>query len=183
MYQVDKKNGVDVFVQSQSEKSIVWAVAVTQPGAADRAAINVARQGFNYYLPKFRVTHARRGKVIERERLLFPGYLFVEITDRWYSLMNTFGISRVLTNNGKPEAINPQIIEDLRSCEIGGYYKFPEPKEPFAPGQLLKSLNGLLEGKFCVYESMTAADRVRVLFSGVGFEFRTEMFTKDLEVA
>jgi len=54
-----------------------WYVVHTQPNGEGRADLNLCRQGFATYLPRYarRRRHARRQEVVKRP--LFPRYLFV----------------------------------------------------------------------------------------------------------
>ena len=54
-----------------------WYVVHTQPNGEGRANLNLRRQGFATYLPRYarRRRHARRQETVQRP--LFPRYLFV----------------------------------------------------------------------------------------------------------
>lgn len=151
---------------------------MTHVGCDKKAALNIVDQGFLIYTPRYLEIRSN-GK--EVERLLFPSYIFVEIKDRWRTLSSTRGVSRIVTFNGKPSQVPEQIITQLRSREgPDGFYHFPQDP-PFKPGERLRSTGGLLKGHFCVFQHMTAQDRVRVLFEGIGFRFSTEVPLNEVE--
>src|SRR3546814_4907858 len=56
-----------------------WYVAQTQAQGEERARLNLERQGFRTYLPRYRRErrHARRRDVVQAP--LFPGYIFIEL--------------------------------------------------------------------------------------------------------
>ena len=76
-----------------------WYVVHTQPNGEGRADLNLRRQGFATYLPRYarRRRHARRQEVVQRP--LFPRYLFVTLDlarDRWRAVHSTFGVNRLV---------------------------------------------------------------------------------------
>ena len=148
----------------------------------DLATRNLQRQDFNYYAPQFKETVTRRRKQVEIIRPLFSNYFFVEIDTRWRELRNTIGVSGILCHlDQSPSYVAQRIIDDLRMRE--GPDGFYQPVMAFTPGQQLLATGGLLLGHFCICKHHTAVDRVRVLFSGLGFEFSTVMAVDDLEAA
>ena len=73
-----------------------WYVVHTQVLGEDRADLNLRRQGFETYLPRYLRTrrHARRVETVARP--LFPRYLFVAMDvarDRWRAVQSTFGVA------------------------------------------------------------------------------------------
>ena len=62
---------------------VFWGVAQTESQREKTAEMFLKDDGYEIYLPKLRAS--------KREVPLFPGYLFVWIVDRWYSIENTIG--------------------------------------------------------------------------------------------
>jgi hypothetical protein len=54
-----------------------WYVVQTQPQSESRAELNLRRQGFTTYLPRYMRTRRHSRKVEMVARPLFPRYLFV----------------------------------------------------------------------------------------------------------
>src|SRR3546814_1166550 len=76
-----------------------WYVAQTQAQGEERARLNLERQGFRTYLPRYRRErrHARRRDVVKAP--LFPGYIFIELDleqSPWRSINGTFGVTRLV---------------------------------------------------------------------------------------
>ncbi len=161
----------------------MWVVARAKPGAMAMATTNLQRQEFNYYAPWFKETIVRRHKELEIIKPLFSNYFFVEVETRWRELRNTIGVSGILCHfDQSPQAVPQRIIDDLKTRQgDDGFYHLEQ--YAFTPGQRLKATGGLLLGHFCICRHHTAVDRVRVLFSGLGFEFSTVMAVDDLEAA
>jgi transcriptional antiterminator RfaH len=77
-----------------------WYVAHTHVHAEAKAAINLARQGYSVFLPRYckRRRHARRIEMIVSAPL-FPRYLFVLIdlaSQRWRAIESTFGVHHLV---------------------------------------------------------------------------------------
>src|SRR6186713_299056 len=97
-----------------------WYLAQTQPRAESKASLNLCRQGFEVYLPRYlkQRRHARRLESVLAP--LFPGYLFVAIdvnTQRWLSIDSTFGVTRLVRDGDRPAAVPPAIISSLKCRE------------------------------------------------------------------
>ena len=162
---------------------MAWTLACARPGDTEYATRNLQRQGFVFYAPHYQQVTVKRGKTTAKTRFLFSNYIFVELVDQWMAIRNTYGISRLLTIGDRPVVVRQEVIDELRSREVDGHYVLP-PKPVFTPNQRLKVVgDGLLTGKFCLYQGQSSADRVKVLFDGVGLTLRTEMAITDLEVA
>src|SRR3546814_6737532 len=83
-----------------------WYVAQTQAQGEERARLNLERQGFRTYLPRYRRErrHARRRDVVKAP--LFPGYIFIELDleqSPWRSINGTFGVTRLVCHADTPE--------------------------------------------------------------------------------
>ncbi len=70
-----------------------------------RRRINLIRQGFEIYLPRYlkRRRHARKVDVVAAP--LFPRYVFINIdmaTQRWRPIQSTFGVSHLVMNGDEP---------------------------------------------------------------------------------
>src|SRR5918992_5789986 len=97
-----------------------WYLAQTKPRAEAKASLNLCRQGFEIYLPRYlkQRRHARRVEPVTAP--LFPGYVFVAIdikTQRWLSIDSTFGVTRLVRDGDRPAAVPLAIIAGLKSRE------------------------------------------------------------------
>jgi hypothetical protein len=96
-----------------------WAVARTQAQREQAALLHLERQQFEVYLPIIKTMRRIRGEP------LFPGYIFIRIIDRWYSIMGTIGITHLLRSGEQPACCPDAVIDDIRRREEGGYVKLP----------------------------------------------------------
>jgi len=154
-----------------------WSVAITKPNNENRAEVNLVRQGYLTYLPKYL---SKVGKEI-KVKILFPRYIFVRIEDQWHRINNTFGISRVLLNNeSKPAVVSDKIIDNLKLKEDNkGLISLPEPPK-FKQGESVRVANGSFSGYRALYDGMRPNERARVLIEMLGQQVSIELDERDL---
>src|SRR5215471_5201307 len=97
-----------------------WYVVHTQPNYEGRAEVNLQRQGFATYMPRYQRTrrHARKTETVLRP--LFPRYLFVALDlarDRWRSIQSTFGVSQLVVAGDEPLPVPHAVIDQIRARE------------------------------------------------------------------
>ena len=72
-----------------------WYVVQSKPGQAERAAQELQNQGFEVFCPTIKVERVRSGKRMEKIEPLFPGYVFIELselTSNWRPIRSTRGV-------------------------------------------------------------------------------------------
>lgn len=148
-----------------------WYVAHTLPRGEETALINLQRQGFDVFLPKYHKVrrHARKTDVILAP--LFPSYLFVAIdieVDRWFSINATRGISYLVRQHSGPTAVPDGIVEALKmSADVQEVVPLSS-LSLFQPGEKLEILEGAFVGHTGIYEKMTDNERVQLLLEMLG---------------
>lgn len=148
-----------------------WLVLRLHPLHAARAAINVERQGVEFYQPRAMMRSSRTGKLhIEP---LFPGYAFARPRgEEWVFLKSTIGVSDVLTEGREsPGRIPPEYIARL-VARHGSDGLVRLDSSGFAIGDRVLSDEGPLRGQLGIVEATLPHDRLRVLFSLFGRETR-----------
>ncbi len=141
-----------------------WIVAMTRPQYEAIAGVNLTRQGFDYYCPKYLSKQANKPSSIKP---LFPRYIFIFIDQFWSSILGTRGISKVLLNGDGPATLDAKIISDLKSREKNGLVQLVPPSK-FQVGDKVKVSEGPLVGHVLICESMLPHERVRVLMELLG---------------
>lgn len=94
-----------------------WYVVQSKPGQAERAAQELQNQGYEVFCPTIKVERIRAGKRVEKVEPLFPGYVFIELselTSNWRPIRSTRGVARVLTFGNKPAVVPDDVVEGLR---------------------------------------------------------------------
>ena len=153
---------------------------MTKPNHEAIAAVNLQRQGFRHYYPRFMLKKPGATPVI---RPLFPRYIFIFVEQMWRSLSGTRGISYVLMGEGGPQTVDDQVVDRIREREgKDGLYQLTAPPK-FQPGEKVKAEEGPLVGLPLFYEGMVAHDRVNVLVEMLGRQCRVEIEEKILITA
>lgn len=149
-----------------------WIVAMTKPNCEQIAAVNLTRQSYENYYPRFLEAKPNKDPVIKP---LFPRYIFIYIKDQFYSIKGTRGISYVLWGEAGPQTIPDFEVERLKGYEDkNGLVRLASP-EKFAPGQAVKATEGPFVGLPMIYDGMSIHDRVNVLIAMMGRQTRTEI--------
>jgi transcriptional antiterminator RfaH len=148
-----------------------WAVAQTETQREHTVRLLLMRAGFMTYLP--RIKH--RGRI----QPLFPGYLFIRLADRWYSVMWTAGVVRLLMSGDQPAKLPEDVVTQIRKREHGGFVKLPIQR--LKKGQKVRIVRGSFEGQIALYEGMSGKDRERVLLNLLGQKVPVELPSRDLE--
>ncbi|WP_421938182.1 transcription termination/antitermination protein NusG [Pelagibius sp.] len=144
--------------------------------AEDRAQINLERQGFETYLPRYQRErrHARRRELVKAP--LFPGYVFVRFdldTARWRSINGTFGVNHLICYGDRPAAVPEGVVEEIvaRMDESGLIALEPRP---FHQGEALQIVSGSLSNCRGLFERMADKNRVILLLSLLGRQVRVQ---------
>lgn len=164
-----------------------WFVVHTQPAAEQRAAANLARQGYSAYLPLYRrrVSHARRVAFVLRP--LFPRYIFVNLDlarDRWRPILSTFGVSGLVRIGETPQAVPAGIVEELRAQEQA--CRFDETQAParrLGVGAAVRILAGPFADLVGKFYALADAERVVVLLDLLGREVKVHVSDRAVAVA
>ena len=148
-----------------------WYVVQSHPNAEHKAVVNLERQGFVTYLPRYlkRRRHARRVEVVPAP--LFPRYLFVGIDldmQRWRSIFSTRGVSRLVCNGEHPTPIAEHLIGKLKSREDeSGFVRLQTPVL-FRAGDKIRILEGAFADCLGLYDGRMESERVAVLLDLLG---------------
>jgi len=152
-----------------------WYVVHTQPNGEGRADLNLRRQGFSTYLPRYarRRRHARRQEVVKRP--LFPRYLFVALDlarDRWRAIHSTFGVDRLVLAGEEPLAVPQGVVEQIRAREgDDGLVALGLPAG-VGPGSPVRLVDGIFADAKGVVERIADDRRVAILLELLGREVR-----------
>ena len=152
-----------------------WYVVHTQPHHEVRADVNLRRQGFATYLPRYLRTrrHARRTEAVARP--LFPRSLFVTIDlarDRWRAIHSTFGVSDLVQAGDEPLSVPAGVVEEIRAREgDDGLVALGLPAG-IVPGSRVRLIDGIFQDAKGVLERIADDRRVAILLELLGREVR-----------
>jgi len=146
-----------------------WYVARTQPRAEMRAVVNLQKQGFEVFCPRFRKSrrHARR---VENVLVpLFPSYIFVRFAlsrNRWRSVNGTRGVSHMIMQGELPQAVARGIVESLQQrMRSDGTI---DVTRRLRVGQSVRIAHGPFADLIGTLDQLDAEGRVRVLLQLLG---------------
>lgn len=168
--------------------ALPWFVAYTKARQEGIAQANAERQGFQTYLPMYRLVKragAPSGSAVEQREPMFPRYLFIKPARAGQSLAplrSTRGISS-LVSFGEELATMP----DSRLDSIRRYETWRNRAEPHAigliqPGRRVRLVDNGLEGLEGLVESVSAK-RVVVMLALLGRRQSIEVGHEQLEPA
>jgi len=152
-----------------------WYVVHTQPNREACADLNLRRQGFRTYLPRYarRRRHARREDTVARP--LFPRYVFVALDlarDRWRAIHSTFGVSRLVLASEAPLPVPDGVVDEIRARETGdGLVTLGLPAN-LGPGSRVRLIEGIFADARGMLERIVDERRVAVLLELLGREVR-----------
>lgn len=161
-----------------------WYLVYTKPRQESVARTNLARQGYETYLPMMRQTRRQRGRRRTLISPMFPRYLFVHLdrtTDDWGPIRSTLGVVSVVRFGQLPAEAPDDLVTLLRSREDEEGIQTVTPAEPKA-GSKVRITDGAFMGCEGVYLARGSRERVVVLLQLCGKPARTLLDADYLEV-
>jgi transcriptional antiterminator RfaH len=152
-----------------------WYVVHTQPQHEVRAQINLERQGFVTYLPRYLKSrrHARKTDFVPRA--LFPRYFFVALDlarDRWRAIQSTYGVNQVVVVGERPVPLPDGILEDIRAREADDGYVTLGLPSGVKVGSRVRLTDGIFNDYRGVIDRISDDHRVAILLNLLGREVR-----------
>lgn len=145
-----------------------WYAVYTLPRAEKKAYAELVRKGIQSYLPLQRTLKRWSDRKKWVEEPLFRSYIFVHIPlSSYFEVLNTNGIVRYITFEGKAVPIPPQQIEAVRFF-LSSDDPLPENIDQFSPGQSVEVIKGPLKGLFGELVHLAGKQKVKVEISAVG---------------
>ena len=152
-----------------------WWVVQTETQREHTVRVLLMRHQFETYAP--------RCKVHGRIAMLFPSYVFVQSGPRFYPILWTQGVVRMLMAGERPACLADHVIDDVRKREIGGFVKLPQRQ-----ARILKKGDGVrviknssFAGLTGLYEGMSSHQRARVLLELLGRKVQVELNQSEVE--
>jgi transcriptional antiterminator RfaH len=97
-----------------------WTVAQLQPQRERLAVHCLGLSGFETYLPKLRERRVVRGRKVDVNPPLFPGYLFVLVELQWHAARWAPGVITLILDGFGPAKVSDALIEEIRGRERKG---------------------------------------------------------------
>lgn len=138
-----------------------WYLLQTKSRQEFRAEENLRRQGYHCYDPRMSVQRIRHGRCVDVEERMFPGYLFIWLSNRdnWGPIRSTFGVLKIVAFNGEPLAVSASIVEELKQRETGR----ASAREALAKGDAVSVVRGPFRNLQAAFERFDGVERAVVL--------------------
>lgn len=148
-----------------------WYLIYTKPRKEQCALENLARQGFEAFLPRIRCQVRRQGRYTERIEPMFPRYLFVHLAageENWAPIRSTMGVSHLVRFGTWPAMAPDALVDGLarKTDDTGVVCDLTPP--PVQPGDAVRIIDGALAGYEGLVRCRNGRERVEVLLNVVG---------------
>ena len=153
-----------------------WLIATYKIQELRRVERNLLNQKFDYYLPKITSKKINSNPKVE---MLFPGYIFVNISFENYSALKyTMGIKNIIKFGNTIPCISDEEIDVMQMAEEKS--KIDPVASQIQIGQDVIIAKGSLTGSIVKVCSLPSKERVGVLLSFLGSVRRVTISEKDL---
>jgi transcriptional antiterminator RfaH len=95
-----------------------WFVIQAKPGQLFKAQAELEQQGFETYLPLMKTEEVKKGKRVEVESPLFPGYLFIFLSkeeSNWRPIRSTRGVAKLISFGNEPAIVPMDVVNAIRT--------------------------------------------------------------------
>lgn len=142
-----------------------WYLIYSKPRLEHVARENLARQGFQVYLPMGAVQ--RRGQ--SRLEPFFPRYLFIRLdvgATNWAPVRSTRGVMRLVGFGDAPARVPHGLVEELQQREAAGSLHERPPQ--YRKGDAVRLLDGPLAGYEGIFLARSGSERATLLLCLMG---------------
>lgn len=162
-----------------------WYLVYCKPRQESVARENLARQGYETYLPCMRDVRRRQGRRVALIAPMFPRYLFIHLnraTDNWAPIRSTLGVVSIVRFGRAAARVPDELLVMLRSREdVQGVQILPV--QEYKPGSRVRITQGGFAGYEGIFQAATGRDRVTVLLDVLGRKARASVDSASIEPA
>ena len=154
-----------------------WYLVQSKPRNEMRALENLARQGYETYLPLMEVERLQRGKLLKKMEPLFPRYLFLHLeegNDNWGPIRSTLGVAGLVRFGQAYALVSDEVMDAVRERTQD------VKKSLFESGDNVRVVSGPLLGLEGVFEIADGEQRSFVLLEFMQKQQRVSVSTADL---
>lgn len=147
---------------SEENAGKAWYLVQCKVRQDERAEENLLRQGHVCYRPRYRRERLLRGQCQTVEESLFPGYLFIHISqqDNWGPLRSTRGVIRIVSFGDQPLSVSDGVIAQLQSHDHA-----PSTEALFSAGDKVRIKEGPFSELEAIFQEMDRNERVVLLLN------------------
>jgi transcription antitermination factor NusG len=148
--------------------SKVWFAIYTRSRSEKRTHQSLISSGIESYLPLVRTLRQWSDRKKWVEEPLFRSYVFVHINpDEYFSVLNTNGVVRYVTFEGKAVPIPQKQVDAIRYFIDSGEEPVA-PGDPLQPGAMVEVIRGPLHGLSGQLVDIKGKNKVRIQIDGLG---------------
>ena len=152
-------------ISDPSPNTTAWFLVRSKPRQEAVALTNLARQGYESYLPLFATEKLVRRKSTVVQEPMFARYLFVRLDttgqgQSWSPIRSTVGVSELVCFGSRPARVDDILIATLRERETA---QQADPITLFAHGDNVRITEGAFAGLEAIYQMNDAEGRAMVL--------------------
>ena len=165
------------------ESTPPWYLAYTKPRQEMVAQLNLRQQGFETYLPLFKVL--RRGAAGPVMEPMFPRYLLLRPGREGQSLgtvRSTRGVSGLVRFGVEPGTLAERVVNGIRAAEVARAQLDDAALQGLRAGQTVVFAGGPFQGLAGLVTSVSA-QRVRVLLELLGRPTQVQVAPAELAPA
>ena len=159
-----------------------WFLVQYKPNNHIIAEQNLKAQNYKTFHPLEEKVLTRYGKKTAVKTPLFPGYLFVKFSlthDKWNGINSTFGVSKLLSQNSKPQIIPQKIMHELIDrCDENGNLL---PPKNMKKGDNIMVINSAFSKFISTIDRIDSKNRICVLMNILGRETRVEITPNQIQ--
>ena len=162
-----------------------WYLAYTRPRMEETALFNLERQGFEAYLPMFKICKRAPEGLQPAFEAMFPRYVFLRPSSERQSLFtvaSTRGVCSLIRFGLEPAQVLPETVQEIRVLERSRNQAGLEAISPIQPGVRVRMRKGGLKGLEGLVVSV-ARQRVTFLLQLLGREKQVTVEHGELELA
>ncbi len=161
-----------------------WYAVHTKPRCEEQVSIHLRQRGdVRVFLPKLAVSKRRRNRLVTAIEILFPSYLFVQMSldpGRWYAVKWTRGVKSIVGTGDGPVPVPDEAIQLLMGRCLNDEIIPWRPE--FMAGSQVRITYGAFAGFAGILDQPTTRKaRVRVLLDLLGRQTPVEVDIADLE--
>jgi transcriptional antiterminator RfaH len=156
-----------------------WCAARLLPKREAFATQCLALAGFDVYLPRLRERRVVRGRRVDVNPPLFPGYAFVAIVLQWHEARRCPGVSSLIMDGTRPARVPDAVIAELRGRERHGLIELAKPRG-LRRGDRVRIVRGPFRDHLALFDGQTTRERVAVLLQLLGGQCRAELSAGDV---
>ena len=181
-HQISDSNQASTQADSAPGTARQWYVVYTKPRQETVALENLERQGYQAYLPRWKVPKRKNSVFKSLIEPFFPRYLFIHMDqthDNWAPIRSTRGVSGIVRFAGQPKPVPNELISMLQRNENSELLQTVSEKS-WKPGDEVEVEEGAFAGYRCIFLEARSMDRVRVLLDILGKQTRATLNRNDL---